>query len=68
VAIQQQKRITQQLEDIRLQQRSREARLRIIGPLLVSSCYIDPGRYTAIAARCSYLPTRPDGKDADMVK
>jgi len=35
MAIQQQKRITQQLEDIRLQQRSREARLRIIGPLLV---------------------------------
>jgi len=34
MAIQQRKRITQQLEDIRLQQRSREARLRIIGPLL----------------------------------
>jgi len=36
LAIQQQKRITQQLEDIRSQQRSREARLRVVGPLLAA--------------------------------
>jgi predicted anti-sigma-YlaC factor YlaD len=34
LAVQQQKRITQQLEDIRMQQRSRIAQLRIVGPLL----------------------------------
>lgn len=35
LAVQQQRRITQQLEDIRTQQRSRVARLRIVGPSLV---------------------------------
>src|SRR5215467_1292058 len=36
LAIQQQKRITQQLEDLRMQQRSRIAHLRMVGPSLAA--------------------------------
>lgn len=42
-AVQQQRRITQQLEDLRTQQRSRLAHLRILGPSLVAVAVLSLG-------------------------